>query len=50
MLQASLDLIDLAKAVAKAKAAANEEEEVNKKGSKKDKEDANKFKDVNNNI
>jgi hypothetical protein len=50
VLQASLDPIDPAKAAAKAKAAADEEEEVNKKGSKEDKKDANKFKDVNNDI
>jgi hypothetical protein len=50
VLQASLDLIDPAKAAAKAKAIANKEEEVNKESSKEDKEDANKFKNVNNNI
>jgi hypothetical protein len=44
VLQASLDPIDLAKATA------DKEEEVDKKGGKEDKEDANKFKDVNNNI
>jgi hypothetical protein len=43
VLQASLDLIDLTKATAKAKAATNKEKEVNKEGSKKDK-------DVNNSI
>jgi hypothetical protein len=50
VLQASLDLIDLAKAAAKAKAAADKEKEVDKEGGKEDEEDTNKFKDVNNNI
>jgi hypothetical protein len=50
VLQASLDLIDPAKAAAKAKATTNKKERVNKENSKKDKEDADKFKDVKDNI